>query len=128
MGGRGASSGTSVYGNSYGSQYHTVLQSGNIKFVSKSDRNSETLMETMTSGRVYAHVEGDDLLSIVYFDSENKRSRQIDLSHAHDGKSPHVHDGYDFQKGNHGARGLSPKEKQMVERVTKVWQNRSDKR
>lgn len=35
MGGRGASSGMSDEGNKYGSQYHTVLESENIKFVSK---------------------------------------------------------------------------------------------
>lgn len=35
MGGRGASSGVSVKGNKYGSQYRTIFQDGNIKFVSK---------------------------------------------------------------------------------------------
>ena len=91
MGGRGASSGTSHYErkdgtvieNPYGSQYHSVMTSGNIKFVSKSSRRSEPLMETMTKGRVYAHVEGDDIKSIVYFDNENKRTKQIDLDHPH---------------------------------------------
>lgn len=91
MGGRGASSGTSHYErkdgtvieNPYGSQYHSVMTSGNIKFVSKNSRRSEPLMETMTKGRVYAHVEGDDIKSIVYFDNENKRTKQIDLDHPH---------------------------------------------
>ena len=46
-----------------------MLTDGNIKFVSKNGRNSETLMETMTHGRVYAHVEGGDLKAIVYFDN-----------------------------------------------------------
>ena len=78
MGGRGASSGTSKAGNRYGSQYHAVMTAGNVKFVSKNARDSETLMETMTRGRVYAHVEGDDIKSIVYFDNENKRTKQID--------------------------------------------------
>ena len=76
MGGRGASSGMSVKGNPYGSQYHALLTSGNVKFVSKNTRESETLMETMTRGRVYVHVEGDELQSIVYFDNEGKRSKQ----------------------------------------------------
>ena len=35
MGGRGASSGISTKGNKYGSQYHSVYESGNIKFVTK---------------------------------------------------------------------------------------------
>ena len=85
MGGRGASSGWSVDRNGnpknpYGSQYHSSLTAGNVKFVSKNEMDSETLMETMTRGRVYAHVEGDDLKSIVYFDNENKRSKQIDIA------------------------------------------------
>ena len=124
MGGRGASSGTSEAGNPYGSQYHAVMTVGNVKFVSKNSRQSEPLMETMTRGRVYAHVEGDDLKSIVYFDADGKRSKQIDLSHAHDGKSPHAHYGYDFPKGKHDANRLTPKEKTMVERVLNLWENR----
>lgn len=54
MGGRGMSSGISEKGNAYGSQYSTLYQSGNIKYVTKSTRDSEPLMETMTEGRVYA--------------------------------------------------------------------------
>ena len=68
MGGRGASSGISEKGNSYGSQYHTVLKSGNIKFVEANDRHSESLFETQTKGRVYATVGGNDLLKIIYYD------------------------------------------------------------
>ena len=67
MGGRGASSGISDKGNSYGSQYHTVLKSGNIKFVEANDRHSESLFETQTKGRVYATVGGNDLLKIIYY-------------------------------------------------------------
>ena len=65
FGGRGASSGISDKGNEYGSQYHTVLESKNIKFVSKNKRTSETLMETMTKGRIYVEVGGEDLLRII---------------------------------------------------------------
>lgn len=125
MGGRGASSGTSVKGNRYGSQYHAVMAAGNIKFVSKNSRESESLIETMTRGRVYAHVEGDDLKSIIYFDADGKRSKQIDLTHEHEGKKPHTHYGYEFKKGEHDASELTTKEKAMVERVIKLWDNRS---
>ena len=65
----------------YGSQYKTVLKHGNIKFVKKNSRASETLMETMTSGRVYVTVGGDELQSITYFDKENKRVKQINLDY-----------------------------------------------
>lgn len=135
MGGRGASSGMSHYErkdgtileNPYGSQYHTVLQSGNIKLVTKNERESETLMETMTRGRVYAHVEGGNIKSIVYFGNDNKRTKQIDLSHAHDGKKPHTHHGYEFAKGAHTATRLSAKEREMVERVIDLWENEGGK-
>lgn len=59
MGGRGASSGISVKGKKYGSQYRTLLTVGNVKFIKKNDRQSEPLMETMTKGRVYATVGKD---------------------------------------------------------------------
>ena len=125
MGGRGSSSGMSAKGNPYGSQYHTVLESGNIKFVTKNERDSETLMETMTKGRVYVSVGGDQLLSVTYFDTENKRTKVIDLSHPHKGQQPHVHHGYlhNENDGPKGAANLTPKEKRMVERVRKLWYN-----
>lgn len=127
MGGRGASSGTSARGNPYGSQYHTVLQSGNIKFVSKNARESETLMETMTRGRVYVHVEGDELKSVVYFDNANKRTKQIDLDHVHKGELPHTHHGYNHNENDSakGAARLTADERSMVDRVRKLWNNRN---
>lgn len=133
MGGRGASSGRSENSNKYGSQYHTVLQDGNIKFVTKNFRNAESLMETMTDGRVYVTVGGKDLLQIIYFDTASKRNRTIDLSHPHKGKKPHVHHGYehneiDIKNGvKGGATGLSIKERKMVDKVTKLWYNHINK-
>ncbi len=127
MGGRGASSGTSTKGNPYGSQYHTVLSSGNIKFVSKNSRGSETLMETMTKGRVYARVEGGELKSIVYFDKRNKRSKQIDLDHPHRPHFPaeHTHHGYEHNERDSpkGAARLTSGERRMVERVKRIWED-----
>ena len=125
MGGRGASSGISKKGNKYGSQYHTVLESGNIKFVEKNFRQAETLMETMTEGRVYVTVGGEDLLQVIYFDTENKRTKTIDLDHAHKGMDRHTHHGYYHNEndGPKGATNLTPKEKQMVDRITKLWYN-----
>ena len=103
----------------------TILQSGNIKFVTKNERDSETLMETMTTGRVYVNVGGDQLLSVTYFDTKNKRTKVIDLSHPHKGQQPHVHHGYlhNENDGPKGAADLTPKEKRMVERVRKLWYN-----
>ena len=129
MGGRGASSGMSVKGNKYGSQYHAVMKSGNILFVEKNDRNSESLMETMTEGRVYVTVGGNDLLQIIYFDTENKRNKTIDLSHSHKGMEPHVHHGYNHSEndGPKGATKLTAKEKKMVDKVERLWKNRENK-
>ncbi len=130
MGGRGSSSGMSASGKPYGSQFHTILQSGNIKFITKNERDSETLMETMTRGRVYVTVGGDDLLAITYFDTENKRVKVLDLSHPHKGMQPHVHHGY-FHNENDGPKGAAnptPEEKRMVETVLKLWYNYLGKR
>ena len=129
MGGRGASSGVSAVGRKYGSQYHTVLKEGNIKFVAKNERTSESLMETMTPGRVYVTVGGDDLLQIVYFDTENKRVKTVDLSHTHDGMRPHTHHGYEHNEkdSSKGYANLTPEEKKMVARVRKLWYDKHGK-
>ena len=74
MGGRGASSGISKKRNVYGSQFHAVkdsngkaLVSGNVKFIQSNSRDSESLLETMTKGRVYALTGGDDLIKNCIF-------------------------------------------------------------
>lgn len=127
MGGRGSSSGMSDKENPYGSQYHTVLKSGNIKFVEANDRHSESLFETQTKGRVYVTVGGNDLLKITYYDQQNKRAKQIDLNHVHKGMKPHIHHGYNHNENDNakGASNLTTKEKKMVERVKQIWYNRS---
>lgn len=47
MGGRGASSGISVSGKVYGSEYHSILKDGNIKFVVANEGSVTAPMETM---------------------------------------------------------------------------------
>lgn len=125
MGGRGASSGLSSRGNEYGTQYKEYFTSGNVKFVSKIDRNSETLMETMTSGRVYAIIGGESVKEITYFDSKGKRVKSINLGHKHKGLDNHVHHGYlhNENDGLKGAARLTPKEIVMVDKVLKDWEN-----
>ncbi|MBD5554051.1 MAG: hypothetical protein HDQ95_01530 [Roseburia sp.] len=130
MGGRGASSGISDKENKYGSQYYTILQSGNIKFVAKNKRTSEPLMETMTKGRIYVTVGGNDLLEITYFDKENKRYKTIGLDHPHKGIQPHTHHGY-FHNENDGSVGAAeptPAEKKIIAKVKKSWYNYRNKR
>lgn len=101
MGGRGASLGISVKGKKYGTEFKTLLNVGNIKFVKHNDSAaSKTPMETMSKGRVYVTVNNkDELKSITFYDNNNKRYKQIDLTgkaHAINGKYvlPHVHMGY----------------------------------
>lgn len=77
-------------------------------------------METMTRGRVYAHIEGDALKAIVYFDNKNNRSKQIDMDHAHLGISPYAHDGYFHSKFH---KNLTKEERAMVDRVVSEWEN-----
>lgn len=122
MGGRGASSGISKDGNKYGTQYHTVLQDGNIKFVNKVKRQSETLMETMTEGRVYVEVGGKDLLRIVFFDENNKRNHVIERDkrtgewHAHSG---YLHN----EDGIADHEPLNDDDKKILAKVKRLWHN-----
>lgn len=128
MGGRGASSGWSVDKrgnpkNPYGSQYHSVLTVGNVRYVQKNSKSSETLMETMTNGRVYAVVDRGEVKSVVYFDDQNKRSKQIDLADHH-GMSSHTHVGYLHNEGSPNGKPvrLSADERKMVDRVLSDWE------
>ena len=129
MGDRGASSGLSLKGNPYGSQYKTILTSGNIKFVKARPNAKESLLETMTPGRVYVLVGDKGLKSIIYFDNNLKRNKRIDLDHWHKAIRPHVQHGYfdneyDIAAGvKAGATDLTRSEKAMVARVTDLWDN-----
>ena len=135
MGGRGAAGGYSVDKNGnpknpYGSQYHTLLKSGNVKFVSANNRESESLLETMTVGRVYVTVGGKDLLQVMYYDNDGKRKKVIDLTHSHEGMNVHTHHGYYHNEKDGPKGGTKPtsKEQQMVDRVKKIWDNHISKR
>ena len=124
MGSRGAASGTGKH--PYGSEYKTVLQDGNIKFVKyRLADNAKAPLETQTKGRVYVTVNNDNELSFIsYYDRKGKRSKTIDLLHAHDGKSPHLHTGYDH---NGKAEYLTDEEKKLLARVRKVWYDNKGK-
>lgn len=130
MGGRGASSGISDKGHKYDTDYKTVLKVGNIKFVRKISDKSEIIMETMTKGRVYATLNAkNEISSIIYFDKNNKRRKQIDLKHGHRGLIPHTHHGYIHNENDSkkGASKLTNEEKNMVYRIQKLWYNKVNK-
>lgn len=132
MGGRGASSGISDKGKVYGTEYSTLLKSENIKFVKYNDsKSAKTPQETMTKGRVYVTVnQNNQLVSVTYYDKEGKRRKQLDLTHMHKGMKPHIHHGYEHNEFDNkkGATKLSPKEKKMVDRIQKIWENKKEKK
>lgn len=64
MGGRGSSSGISDKGKKYGTEYRTVYQSGNIKFIKINKGAATAPMETMTKGRVYVTLDNKDNLNL----------------------------------------------------------------
>lgn len=130
MGSRGASSGISNKGKKYGTEYHSVLTEGNIKFIKINEGSVKAPMETMTNGRVYVTLDNDDMPKyITYFDDNNKRKKQIDLTRPHMGVVPHTHNGYEHSE-NDGKKQFSKpttKEKAMIDRVYKIWNNRESK-
>ncbi len=139
MGGRGSSSGVSVSGKPYGSEYTTLLQSGNIKFVRYNDsKSAKTPMETMTRGRVYVTVnEQDELKAVTFYDKNNRRYKQIDLigkPHAINRKLelPHTHFGYvhdehGTQKPSTQEQKPSTQEQKTIDKVNTIWYNRRSK-
>lgn len=129
MGGRGASSGVSNKGKKYGTEYTTLLQSGNIKFVRYNDAGSaKSPMETMTKGRVYVTVNHkNELKSITLYDDDGKRIKQVDLrgtAHMINGEKvlPHSHVGYEHDEK--GTKKLTEKENALIAKVNKIWENK----
>ena len=127
MGGRGASSGISDKGKVYGTEYTTLYQFGNIKFVKINEGSTTPPMETMTKGRVYVTVNYDNnLKSITYYDKNNKRIKQIDIDHPHKRMQPHTHHGYFHNENDSkkGASNLTKDETKMVDKVNEIWYNK----
>ena len=130
MGGRGASSGISVSGKKYGTEYTTVLTSGNVKFVKKNEGSVTAPMESMTNGRVYVTLnKNDEPKFITYYDNDNKRVKQIDLDRPHNGVVPHAHHGYEHSENDSkkGFSNITTKEREMIDRIYQVWYNRGSK-
>lgn len=130
MGGRGASSGMGLYRDrygkfvEYGTEYDTILQDGNIKFVKMHNPNDSVRVpeETRTKERIYVTIgKNSDLKSITRYDEDGKKVLQIDLSHAHTSGGvrlqPHSHDGYNHAEG----RPLTKVEERLVKNILKTW-------
>lgn len=135
MGGRGASSGVNEKTKQeYGTEYSTVHAVGNIKFVTQNASGGQVApLETMTKGRVYVLIDKHkgEPKSITYYDTSNKRRKQIDLDHEHEKMKPHTHHGYfhsEYDVSKIGATKLTTKEWKMVDNVYKQWYNYVEKR
>ena len=129
FGGRGSSSGISYKGHKYGTDYKTVLKSGNIKFIVKNRPDAEELLETMEKGRVYVLLNSKNNPGyIYYFNNQLKRNSRIDLSHYHRNMKPHNHHFEEkaFLNGKKGASKLTPQETKLVNNVLNIWYNKSE--
>lgn len=127
MGGRGASAGLSSQGNKYGSQYKSLFEIDDIKFVRKKTRQSETLMETMTPGRIYAVIKGDKVGAIITFDESLKRNKVIEVDRR--ANRWHVHRGYEHSEyGEAVHENVEGEDKKLLDKVLKEWDNYKRKR
>ena len=128
MGGRGSSSGVSVDGKKYGTEYTSLVTYGNIKFVVPNEGNTRAPKETMTNNRVYVTLDKSTGTPkyISYYDKQNKKRKQIDLKHEHAGLIPHTHHGYEHNENGapKGASKLTTKEKNLVHIVNDVWKEK----
>lgn len=112
----------------YGKDFYSVYEFENIKFVKPTKVNTTAPRLTQTPGRVYVTLDTENELKFIsFYDKENKRYKTIDLDHRHtiDGtpEKPHVHLGYNHDEN--GSRALDDSEKEFVEMVKKIWNNRS---
>lgn len=131
MGGRGAASGIGKRGTheyKYGTEYKTLLTSGNIKFIEDTVGNNQTPLETRTQGRTYVLVNkrSGRLKSILHYDGNGKLQTATHLDHVHkDEKTgrfmrPHTHVGYEHEESE--GRDVTPAEREEIEKVSRIWQ------
>ena len=119
MGSRGAASGTGKH--PYGSEYKTVLQDGNIKFVKyRLADNAKAPLETQNKGRIYVTVNAKDEIKFVsFYDSNGKRFKTLDADHKHlingEWMKPHKHLGYEHNEN--GDAKLNTAEEKLLEKI-----------
>jgi hypothetical protein len=124
MGGRGSAGGISDKGIKYGEEYSNLLATENIKFIKYNmAKSAKVPLETMSAlkNRVYVLVKDDKLKSILFYDNHGKKTRQIDLDHAHLGERPHVHSGYDTEHKKEREK-LTRTEKKYISKVRIAWE------
>lgn len=113
----------------YGTEFTTVHEVGNIKFVRTNKGATTAPMYTKTAGRIYATIDEEgDVKFIAFYDEsekeEKKRVKQIDLKgrpHLIDGELviPHVHFGYLHYEN--GTFRPSEEEQKLIDFIIKEW-------
>lgn len=99
-----------------------LLEYENIKFVTNAGKNYEALMETMTNGRTYVQIGGEEILRIVQMDENNRRNRVIEFDKKN--KQWHVHQGYLHSENSENQHDpLSISDVRLLEKVKKIWHN-----
>ena len=117
----------------YGTEFHSVHQSGNIKFVKPNDGATTAPMYTKTKSRIYATLDENDEVKYITLHGKTwkamnegyNRSRQIDIKgkkHKIDGDPtiPHTHFGYHHDKGT-----IKPtkSDQKLMDKVLTEWYN-----
>lgn len=110
----------------YGTEFETVYEYENIKFVRVKSGSVTAPQYTMTKGRVYATLnKKNEIKHITFNDNDNDRSKQIDVKgHTHpiNGKKLelHVHTGFNHDDGGE-PREANAEEIAFVDKVRKIW-------
>lgn len=124
MGSRGASSEIAKNGKKYGTEYTTVKQVSNIKFIKVNEGATTAPLETMTKGRIYVTLNNDtNKPQYVTFYSKGKKTKTIDINgrkHKINGKyyRTHVHLGETHDEN--GSRPLNKAELKLIGKILKM--------
>jgi len=121
MGGRGSAGGVSLNGIKYGTEYHSLLEVGNIKFIQRNEGSQNSPLETMSAAknRIYVVIRPDDKIkSVTFYDKDGKRTREIHLDHYHSGVLPHAHNGYYHSPET---APLTAYDKRIINKVKSLW-------
>ena len=113
----------------YGTEFETILQIGNVKYVRPISGATTAPMYTKSERRIYATIDKEGQVRFITFydateEEEKKRYKQIDIrgeAHEVDGELilPHVHYGYlHYENGT-----FKPTEvdKKFIEIILKGW-------
>ena len=115
------------YGDEYRTIKHFKVDGYDIKAIVHNFKNeADKPLETATPNRVYVtfkhNKEGEDIKSIIYYDEQGRRSKQIDFGHSHKGaKDGHIHIGYEHNEDNW--EPLTDKDRQFVAKIKKKLYN-----